>query len=259
MIVSQHMTPNPICVAPDFSVGAAMKIMDDCAIRHLPVLEDGHLVGIVSDRDLLASQLTGDERVSDLMHPWVITVSADDQIVSALVEAVTHQVGCLPVLDDGQLVGILTEMDLLGLYSRIANAPERKRSIDPPVSAIARLEAVTIPPSTTSEEASELCHHKGFRHLLVMQDNDLVGILSDRDLRASSGAGLKPSTPVDQLMSDQVQAIAPSESLSSAAARMVEFKISALPVVSDNRSPGIITCSDLLDYGLAAFRDSQSN
>jgi CBS domain-containing protein len=97
-------------------------------IRHLPVLADGQLVGIVSQRDLLAHSLTKaldfearDRRtflksvdVSEAMTREVIAVDAETPLEEAARLLIRHRIGCLPVVDRvGVPVGILTETDLL--------------------------------------------------------------------------------------------------------------------------------------------------
>jgi CBS domain-containing membrane protein len=97
-------------------------------IRHLPVLKDGKLAGIVSQRDLLANSLSKaldfdaqDRRsflksvdVSEAMTADVITVEERTEVDEAARLMIRHRIGCLPVVDsEGGLVGLVTETDLL--------------------------------------------------------------------------------------------------------------------------------------------------
>ncbi len=263
MLVSDHMTPDPVVVSSDVCVTTALRLMDDCVIRHLPVVNDGHLIGVVSDRDLLGatawrvlgSTVKHDKVVADVMHREVVTVTPDDRIVAALVEIVVGGVGCLPVLDDGHLVGIVTEMDLLELYTELCRRQGADQDIDPPVFRVAHSAAVSVAPDATAEDADDLCHHKGFRHLPVVREKELVGMVSDRDLRRRAGAGLDASTPVEQLMAHEVETVTPDDKLSCAVNLMLEHKISALPVLAEGAEMGILTSVDVLDFGMSAFRD----
>jgi CBS domain-containing protein len=106
----------------------ADDIMTLGRIRHLPVLEDGKLVGIVSQRDLLAHSLTKaldfeprDRRtflksvdISEAMTRHVLTVEAATSIEEAARLLIRQRIGCLPVVDrEGVPIGIVTETDLL--------------------------------------------------------------------------------------------------------------------------------------------------
>jgi acetoin utilization protein AcuB len=105
----------------------ARKLMQDHRIRHLPVMEEAELVGIVTDRDIrlnLPSPATGlsvweinyilDKlTVGEVMTKTVITIGASRPIEAAAELMLDHRIGALPVLEGGRLVGILTETDLL--------------------------------------------------------------------------------------------------------------------------------------------------
>jgi CBS domain-containing protein len=96
-------------------------------IRHLPVLEEGRVVGVVSQRDLFRSALAialgyGERaqkmllktlRVKEVMSEPAITISPEATIKDAARLMIERKIGCLPVLEDERLVGIVTETDLL--------------------------------------------------------------------------------------------------------------------------------------------------
>jgi CBS domain-containing protein len=96
-------------------------------IRHFPVLEEGRVVGVVSQRDLFRSALAvalgyGEKaqkmllrtiRVKEVMREPAITVSPEVMLTEAARLMVEHKIGCLPVIDGHTLVGIVTETDIL--------------------------------------------------------------------------------------------------------------------------------------------------
>lgn len=123
MIVETIMQTSIITIHPDCSVHEAIRIMEENQIRHLPVLENKELVGIVSERDLrpfFPAQLTGrkEERcfeikVGEVMRTKLITVHPLDFIEEAARIIYEHKIGCLPVVRQDKLVGIITQLDVL--------------------------------------------------------------------------------------------------------------------------------------------------
>ena len=96
-------------------------------LRHLPVLEQGEVVGIVTQRDLFKATMSstmgyGEKaqkaylqsvRVKEIMTSPVVTVSPDISVAAATEMIITKGIGCLPVVDNQQLIGLVTKTDLL--------------------------------------------------------------------------------------------------------------------------------------------------
>jgi acetoin utilization protein AcuB len=131
--VRDLMTRTPLAVTPETSVYEARALMQQRKIRHLPVLEYGRLVGIVSDRlvrtvlpspatslsvwevNYLLDRLT----VGEVMIRFVITVTPETLASEAAGRMLGQQVGALPVVENGRLVGILTRTDILRAFLRL--------------------------------------------------------------------------------------------------------------------------------------------
>lgn len=265
MDVQSCMTPDPISVTPETSLDGALELMADSAIRHLPVIESGKLVGLVSDRDLLGetgfgiigashTQPPGLAPVQDVMQRDLVCVAPDEPIVAAAVEVIVHGIGCLPVVEGGVLRGIVTEMDLLELYARVCREKQLVGDVDPAVAGVAQPAALGVSPSATLAQVEDLSEAKSIRHLPVLAGENLVGILSDRDLRRARGARLSAQTTVEQIMSRNVVTIDSHTPLSRAAEMMLEYKISSLPVRTGS-GLGIVTVTDILDHATAVLRD----
>jgi acetoin utilization protein AcuB len=113
------MSTKPIIIGPEESLIEARRKMDDGNFRRLPVVQNGRLIGIVTDRDL--RQHTGHfehTRVTAAMTDELITAVPDMRLDEAADLMVKHKVGGLPVTDGGNLVGIITTTDLLRAFSR---------------------------------------------------------------------------------------------------------------------------------------------
>jgi CBS domain-containing protein len=126
MIVSQFMTTDLFTVHPEDLVDLAASLMDWEKIRHIPVEEEGRLVGVVSHRAVLRLVARGylglgAEKVSvrQIMRTDPITVSPATSTLEALHLMRDKKVGALPVLDGDKLVGIVTEHDLIAVSSRL--------------------------------------------------------------------------------------------------------------------------------------------
>lgn len=102
---------------------------------------------------------------------------------------------------------------------------------------------VTATPETTAGRARDLLQEGGFRHLPVVRSGRLVGMVSDRDLRAARALAEDP--PVGRLGSADVMTVDPGTPVEEAARLMLEHKIGALPVVRDGALVGIVTESDV--------------
>lgn len=126
MTATDAMTEFPIMVAPDDSLIDAAKLMVDNAIRHLPVVERGVVVGMISDRDIrdLAGdpvrlvETTGTElaalRVRDAMTQPAETVRADAPLAQVAAKLADSRIGAVPVVDeDGRPVGLVSYVDVL--------------------------------------------------------------------------------------------------------------------------------------------------
>lgn len=106
-------------------VGAAVERMRQRRIRHLVVMSGKDLAGIVSDRDL-ASLTPGDSRVEDVMSAPAVSATSDMTVRKAANLLRGRSIGCLPVMEDGDLVGIVTTTDLLERIGRGVERPVSK-------------------------------------------------------------------------------------------------------------------------------------
>src|SRR5574341_63906 len=130
MLVKNYMKRDPITVKKDDSFRYALKLIRKEGIKHLPVLDGKKLVGIVTDRDLRqaapspATTLEVHElnyllerlKIEAIMTKKVITVTPMTNLRDAAKLLFAHKIGCLPVVEKDELVGIITEGDILRAY-----------------------------------------------------------------------------------------------------------------------------------------------
>ncbi len=137
MLVGERMTRNPVTIPENTSIDDALHVMRERKVRRLPVLDSaGQMVGIVSDRDLLhaspspATSLSVYELhyllskldVKSVMSSPVITVTPDTPLEEAARIMADNKIGGLPVLEGGQLCGIITETDVFKILLELLGA-----------------------------------------------------------------------------------------------------------------------------------------
>jgi acetoin utilization protein AcuB len=198
MFVQQVMTASVMTVTPETTASKAWELLQDGHFRHLPVVRYGHLVGIVSDRDLrVARMLEEDPPVSRLGGSEVQTVEPGTPVEEASRLMLEYKIGALPVVRDGVLVGIVTETDLLRTLTRLMGVLEPSSrlqlELDDPTRQLAEVtqiaQAHQIPiVSLVTEPATPGC-----RRVVVLR----VGTIDPTTLiRALERAGVRVIEPV---------------------------------------------------------------
>jgi CBS domain-containing membrane protein len=134
MLVRDYMSTQVFTIRNDKMLVAAREIMNWAHVRHVPVVDpSGTVVGIISHRDLLhaaISSATGVSEVERTRHLWKVpiepimrtevqTIGPDDSVHKAAMLMRRSKIGCLPVVADGKMVGIITEHDLLGIVEKL--------------------------------------------------------------------------------------------------------------------------------------------
>jgi acetoin utilization protein AcuB len=121
MRVDEIMTYDVRSVPPQLSAEDAYQLMRQERVHHLAVIEQGKLVGVLSERDLGSSRGGGARKnrlVVELMTEHAVTATPRTTVRDAANLLRGHVIGCLPVLDKGKVVGIVTVTDLLELLGR---------------------------------------------------------------------------------------------------------------------------------------------
>jgi acetoin utilization protein AcuB len=138
MFVGERMSHPVITVSPNLPIAEALNLMKREHIRRAPVVKDGKLIGIVSDKDLLNASpspatslsvweinyLLSKIEVKDVMSRKVFTVTENTPLEEAARIMADNKIGGLPVLREGHIVGIITETDLFKIFLELMGARE---------------------------------------------------------------------------------------------------------------------------------------
>ncbi len=127
-VVREHMTPSPFTISPSRSLAAAQELMRAHQVRHLPVLDGGRIVGVVSERDLLLIEsIPGlnptEVRVEEAMVQDVFTVLPDAPIGEVIETMLERKVGSAIVSEGERVVGVFTTTDALQALHRLLERP----------------------------------------------------------------------------------------------------------------------------------------
>ena len=126
-VVEAIMMGSPVTLKPEDTLDLANDVISLGRIRHIPVVKDGRLVGLLSERDLMGraataifglkqkskSALLKSVLIKDIMKKKVVTVKPDTPITEAAHVMKQKKIGCVPVVRGGALVGLVTTTDIL--------------------------------------------------------------------------------------------------------------------------------------------------
>lgn len=257
MLVSNIMTRNPEAIGASATLDDAMAAMDRLGCHHLIVSSGKRLEGVISDRDLLLatgwlpnpeSSIMG-RRVADIMSKDVEFATPDEEITSVAVEMMMDGIGCLPVTEGDEVVGIVTERDLARGYVSAIQSGKLGVERDVRVDQIMTKDVATVSERDSLACAADLCRQRHVRHLPVVKDGQILGILSDRDIRRARGRGQGQETLVaDAVAETPLITGTPNECVSQVARKMIDAGISSVPIVDGGALVGICTSVDVTDH-----------
>lgn len=141
MKVKDLMSKKLFTVGPEDMLDKVFFLFNFEAIRHMPVVEKGKVVGVLSDRDLkkimgarkkiVTDKVDGTQftvharKVRTIMDRGVTTIGPDEQAADAAAIMAKRKIGCLPVVKKGKLVGMITSTDILRAYVKLAHEVDK--------------------------------------------------------------------------------------------------------------------------------------
>ena len=275
MKLSKLAKRNIISVGPGDSFDKAICLMEEHHIHHLPVMNDGNLVGMLSDRDLLMAvgwklevdrtvdssepSVVGPTEIQEIMSKPALYLAPDNEAHTAIRMMVEGKFHAFPLIHGGILVGMVTSTDILSGYCDKGHNPTVHSRLQERVGDRMRVNVRTVGLREPLHVAARILREEHIRHLPVTSDDKLLGIISDRDIRRACGEETIEddkaqargefyigATSVIQVMSKKVETISEDATLIEANRKMVDRQVSCLPVTRDDRLVGILTDSDLL-------------
>jgi acetoin utilization protein AcuB len=241
-------------------LSVAERIIARRRVRELPVVESGKLVGMLSAQDILDYRADAEpgERwwrapASEAMRPLPQTAGPDD-LVSAVSDRLAASASeSLPIVERGFLIGIVSATDVLDaeLRSVVPRARSRVTAADAMTDT-----PVTVKPTDSLIEAANLMVENQIRHLPVVEDGRVVGMLSDRDIRTVAGDPVRfvesrdsgaEDLSVRDAMTEDTVTIPADRPITEIATDLIDEEVGALPVVDRaGKVIGVVSYVDAL-------------
>ncbi|MBI5679693.1 MAG: CBS domain-containing protein [Methanobacterium sp.] len=266
MHVKDIMSGEVVVIDKDQNIHDALKLMKKHKISRLPVV-NGHgrnnkeLVGIITEKDIalrLGSSKYGNLppshfHVSTVMTPEPITIESNKNLGNAAQLIVKNKIGGIPVVDDGELVGIITKTDFVKTCQGV---PYNKTLIKERMTT----DLMTISPQERLVHARRMIIDEDVGRLLVMDENRLEGIITAKDI-AHTMISFRKVVPdkyqparirnliIEDIMPQNVRTIEENVTIADASMLMIDEEFSGIPVTGENsKITGIITKTDIMKF-----------
>jgi CBS domain-containing protein len=265
MHVKDIMKEEIVHVDKDQNIQDALKLMKKYKISRLPVvnMNEGNvreLVGIVTEKDIslkLGSSRYGNLpsshfHVSTVMKQDPVVVESNESIGKAAKTMLENKIGGMPVVNDSEIVGMLTKTDFL----EICNGKPFNSTY---IAEKMKTDLITVSPNDRLVHARRCLIDKEIGRLPVVEDNVLQGILTAKDV-AMAMVSFKKIVPdkyktarirnllVEDVMTQNVKTIDGGATLDDVATNMLENRFSGVPVEVDGVLAGIITKTDIMNF-----------
>jgi acetoin utilization protein AcuB len=178
MFVSDWMAPKVMTLDPDNTAADALSLMKEKHIHHLPIVAQDKLVGILTDRDLrefsaakssavdvyAIHYLPAKTKLRDIMKTEPITTTSDTPLEQAAMVMLDQDIGCLPVVDAGKLIGIITDKDIFSALVDITGVRHRGHRV-----------AITLEDRPGSiQELADIVRKHGFRLRSILTSYEVM-------------------------------------------------------------------------------------
>ncbi|MBP3790506.1 MAG: CBS domain-containing protein [Methanobrevibacter sp.] len=193
-------------------------------------------------------------QIKNLMSEDVITVDKDQNLSDALKLLRKHNVSRLPVVNNKELVGIISERDIANKLgsAKYESMPASRLHI----SSVMVKDVFTVPETMQLDEVAKLMLENGIGSVPVMNEDDkMVGIVSKADFVTLAVGIAFDKITVKEIMTKELTVVSPTDRLVHARRQMIESHVGRVPVVDDDKLEGMVTSKDLM----RAFIDFRKN
>ena len=265
MHIKDIMSSKVVVVDKDQNLNDALKLMKKHKISRLPVINTNNnhkreLVGIITEKDIalrLGSSRYGNMppshfHVSTVMTPDPITLNAAENLGKAAKIMIENKIGGIPIVDGGEIVGIITKTDFIKTCQGI---PYDKTYIKERM----QTNVMTVNPGDRLVHARRILIDEDIGRLPVMSGDEIEGILTAKDI-ADSMISFRKIVPdkyqaarirnllVEDIMTQNVRTINEEKTIADASTFMIDEDFSGVPVTNDTGEiTGMITKTDLMN------------
>jgi CBS domain-containing protein len=230
-------------ISPDATVQAAIQIMSSEKISALPVVEHDQLVGIISERDYVRKVASQDipawsVKIHEIMTTDVITVNIDEPLDHCTSIMSAKRIRHLPVMQSGELVSLISITDIVDLIKTVKEIVDSKDR-----------QVQTISPDATVQAAIQIMSSEKISALPVMEHDQLVGIISERDCVRKVASQDIPawSVKIHEIMTTDVITINIDDPVEHCTSIMSARRIRHLPVMQDGELVSLISITDIVE------------
>ena len=183
-------------------------------------------------------------QIKNLMSEDLITIDKDQNLSDALKLLRKHNVSRLPVTNNKELVGIISERDIANKLgsSKYESMPASRLHI----SSVMVKDVITVPQTMQLGEVAKLMLEKGIGSVPVMDGDKMVGIVSKADFVTLAVGIAFDKITVKEIMTKDLKVVGPTDRLIHARRQMMESNVGRLPVVDDDKLEGMLTSKDLM-------------
>ncbi|MBQ9026013.1 MAG: CBS domain-containing protein [Methanobrevibacter sp.] len=183
-------------------------------------------------------------QIKNLMSTTLITIDKDQSLADALKLLRKNKISRLPVLNNKELVGIVSERDIANKLgsSKYESMPASRLH----VSSVMVKDIISVPQTMRLAEVATIMLENGIGSVPVMDEDKMVGIVSKADFVTLAVDGEYDKICAKELMSKDIKSVSPSERLVHARRVSLDAKVGRLPVIDDETLVGMITSKDLM-------------